>query len=124
MIGMLAPQVLIISFRGLIVLRVAVGPSGVILRGIIPYGAYSVPVFNANGVASGCLPVLQSAVLGVVRATTVEARDILYASLLSMSNGRFAFQIRLGHRVSKGIFRIPFAIRLSHGRSRLTSIRS
>src|SRR5258706_14743708 len=122
MIRMLAPQVLIIGFRGRIILRVAVGPSGVILRGIIPYGAYSVPVFNANGIASGRLPVLQWAVLGVVRATTVEARDFLYVSLLSMSNGRFAFWIRLGCRASKGIFRIPFAIQLSHGRSRLTSI--
>src|SRR5258706_7405821 len=123
MIGTLTPQVLIIGFGGLIVLRVAVGPSGVILRGIIPYGAYSVPVFNANGVASGRLPVLRWAVLGVVRATTVEARDFLYVSLLSMSNGRFAFRIRLWRRASKGIFRIPLAIRLSHGTSRRTSIR-
>src|SRR5258706_3866405 len=124
MIGTLTPQVLIISFGGLIVLQVAVGPSGVILRGIIPYGAYSVPIFNANSVASGRLPVLRWAVLGVVRATTVEARDFLYISLLSMSNGRFAFWIRLGRHASKGIFRIPFAIWLRHGRSRLTSIRS
>src|SRR5258706_13049926 len=116
MIGTLAPQVLIIGFRGLIVLRVAVGPSGVILRGIIPYGAYSVPIFNANGVALGRLPVLRWAVLGVVRATTVEARDFLYISLLSMSNGQFAFRIRLGRHARKGVFRIPFPIRLSLGR--------
>src|SRR5258706_1639789 len=124
MIGMLTPQVLIISFGGRIILRVAVGPSGVILRGIIPYGAYSVPIFNANGVALGRLLVLWWAVLGIVQATTVEARNFLYISRLSMSNGRFAFRIRLGRHASKGIFRIPFTIRLSHGRSRLTSIRS
>ncbi|SRR5258706_2337811 len=104
MIGALAPQVLIISFGGWIVLWVTMGPSGVILRGIIPYGACSVPIFNTNGIALGCLLVLRGAVLGVVQATTVEARDFLYISLLSMSDGQFAFQIRLGCCASKGIF--------------------